>query len=108
MVVDKQAGMTLGAALAGTAAITFLNPHVYIDTVLLNDAVGTSLPSDERTPFITGVASASFAWFASLGFDARFLTPLFVRPVAWRILDLVIGVLMLALATSLLRGVMTS
>ncbi|MBX9908440.1 MAG: hypothetical protein K2Z25_06980 [Beijerinckiaceae bacterium] len=51
-----------------------------------------------------GAASASFARFASWGFGARFLAPLFARPVAWRILDLAIGVLMLALATSLLRG----
>jgi len=108
MVVDNQAGMSLGAALAGTAAFTFLNPHVYIDTVLLMGAVGTSLPSDARTPFIIGAASASFAWFASLGFGARFLAPLFARPVAWRILDLAIGILMLALATSLLRGVLAS
>lgn len=108
MVVDRQAGLTLGAALAGTAAFTFLNPHVYIDTVLLMGAVGTSLPPDERTPFIIGAASASFAWFASLGFGARFLAPLFARPVAWRILDLAIGILMLALATSLLRGVLAS
>ncbi len=51
-----------------------------------------------------GAAGASFARFASWGFGARFLAPLFARPVAWRILDLAIGVLMLALATSLLRG----
>ena len=50
-----------------------------------------------------GAASASFTWFASLGFGARFLAPLFARPAAWRILDLAIGAMMLALATSLLR-----
>ena len=103
LVVDRTAGITLGAALAGTAAFTFLNPHVYIDTVLLMGAVGTSLPADERTPFMIGAASASFIWFASLGFGARFLAPLFARPAAWRILDLAIGVMMLALSTSLLR-----
>ncbi|SEG72663.1 LysE/ArgO family amino acid transporter [Bosea lathyri] len=103
LVVDRTAGITLGAALAGTAAFTFLNPHVYIDTVLLMGAVGTSLPSDERPPFMIGAASASFIWFASLGFGARFLAPLFARPAAWRILDLAIGVMMLALSTSLLR-----
>lgn len=105
LVVDRAAGITLGAALAGTAAFTFLNPHVYIDTVLLMGAVGTSLPADERTPFMIGAASASFIWFASLGFGARFLAPLFARPAAWRLLDLAIGVMMLALSTSLLRDV---
>jgi len=108
MVVDRAAGMTLGAALAGTAAFTFLNPHVYIDTVLLMGAVGTSLPSHERTPFVIGAVSASLAWFASLGFGARVLAPLFAKPVAWRILDLAIGIMMLALATSLLRGSFSS
>jgi L-lysine exporter family protein LysE/ArgO len=103
LVVDRTAGITLGAALAGTAAFTFLNPHVYIDTVLLMGAVGTSLPSDERPPFMIGAASASFIWFASLGFGARFLAPLFAKPAAWRILDLAIGIMMLALSTNLLR-----
>lgn len=108
LVIEGAAGLTLGAALAGTAAFTFLNPHVYIDTVLLMGAVGTSLPSEERIPFIIGAASASFAWFASLGFGARILAPLFARPMAWRILDLAIGIMMLALATSLLRGALVS
>jgi L-lysine exporter family protein LysE/ArgO len=67
-------------------------------------AVGTSLPNDQRLPFVIGAASASFIWFASLGFGARILAPLFAKPIAWRILDFVIGIMMLALATSLLRG----
>jgi len=104
LVVEQQAGISLGAALAGTAAFTFLNPHVYIDTVMLMGAVGTSLPSDDRTPFMIGASSASFTWFASLGFGARFLAPLFAKQAAWRILDTVIGVMMLALAASLLRS----
>jgi L-lysine exporter family protein LysE/ArgO len=108
LVVDQKPGISLGAALAGTAAFTFLNPHVYIDTVVLMGAVGTSLPLDERTPFIVGAASASFAWFASLGFGARFLAPLFAKPAAWRLLDLAIGVMMLALSASLFRGALAS
>ncbi|MGO4665250.1 LysE/ArgO family amino acid transporter [Bosea sp. 2RAB26] len=103
LLVEQQGGMTLGAALAGTAAFTFLNPHVYIDTVMLMGAVGTSLPPIERPPFMAGAAIASFAWFASLGFGARFLAPLLSRPASWRVLDLGIGAMMLALATSLLR-----
>jgi len=108
LIIDQQAGVSLGAALAGTAAFTFLNPHVYIDTVMLMGAVGTSLPPLERTPFMVGAASASFAWFASLGFGARFLAPLFAKPAAWRVLDLAIGIMMLALAASLLRGTLAS
>jgi L-lysine exporter family protein LysE/ArgO len=108
LVLDQQAGLSLGAALAGTAAFTFLNPHVYIDTVMLMGAVGTSLPPLERTPFMVGAASASFAWFASLGFGARFLAPLFCKPTAWRVLDLAIGAMMLALSASLFRGALAN
>jgi len=104
LIVEQAASISLGAALAGTAAFTFLNPHVYIDTVMLMGAVGTSLPAAERTPFIIGAIVASFAWFASLGFGARFLAPLFARPAAWRGLDLAVGALMLALSFSLFRG----
>ena len=107
LIVEQAASISLGAALAGTAAFTFLNPHVYIDTVMLMGAVGTSLPPAERAPFIVGAVAASFAWFASLGFGARFLAPLFARPVAWRGLDLAVGTLMLALSFSLFRSVLT-
>ena len=104
LVIENRAGMTLAGALAGAAAFTFLNPHVYIDTVMLMGAVGASLPSAERPVFMTGAATASLCWFSALGFGARFLAPLFSRPAAWRILDLIIGVMMLALAASLIHG----
>ncbi|HWU15738.1 MAG TPA: LysE/ArgO family amino acid transporter [Caulobacter sp.] len=104
LVVGHEAGMTLGVALAGTAAFTFLNPHVYIDTVMLMGAVGASLPPPERPFFVAGAVLASLVWFSSLGFGARFLAPLFARPMAWRVLDVAIGVLMLALAASLVHG----
>jgi L-lysine exporter family protein LysE/ArgO len=104
LVVERQASLTLGAALAGSAAFTFLNPHVYIDTVMLMGAVGAALPPTERPLFMAGAALASLTWFSSLGLGARFLAPLFSRPAAWRVLDLGIGVMMLALAASLVHG----
>jgi len=104
LALADQPSITLGAALAGTAAFTFLNPHVYIDTVMLMGAVGASLPAMERPLFMTGAALASLSWFSALGFGARFLAPLFARPAAWRALDLVIGGVMLLLAASLLVG----
>lgn len=104
MVVDRQTAIPLATALAGAAAFTFLNPHVYIDTVMLMGAIGASQPADQRIWFVTGAAMASCVWFASLGFGARFLAPLFARPTAWRVLDLVIAVTMAAIAISLLRG----
>ncbi|CAN7266810.1 LysE/ArgO family amino acid transporter [Phenylobacterium sp. LjRoot225] len=106
--VDDQPAITLGAALTGTAAFTFLNPHVYIDTVLLMGAVGTSLPPVERPLFIAGAAMASLTWFSTLGFGARLVAPLFARPAAWRALDLGVGVMMLALAASLMHRTATA
>lgn len=104
LALADQPSITLGAALAGTAAFTFLNPHVYIDTVMLMGAVGASLPAPERPLFMAGAALASLSWFSALGFGARFLAPLFARPAAWRVLDIVIGAVMLLLAASLLFG----
>lgn len=94
-------GISLGRALAATAGFTFLNPHVYLDTVLLMGAAGSAQPMALRPVFVAGAASASFAWFAALGYGARLLIPLFSRPAAWRVLDAVVGATMLALAASL-------
>lgn len=108
LIVDDRPGLTLRAALAGTAAFTLLNPHVYIDTVLLVGAVGASLAPVERPLFIAGAATASLAWFSTLGFGARLVAPLFARPGAWRALDLGVGVMMLALASTLIHGAATT
>jgi L-lysine exporter family protein LysE/ArgO len=95
-------GLTLGRALSATAAFTLLNPHVYLDTVLLMGATGAAQPLAARPFFAAGAMTASFAWFAALGYGARLLVPVFARPAAWRVLDAIIGVTMLALAASLL------
>lgn len=94
--------VSLRGALAATAGFTFLNPHVYLDTVLLMGAAGSAQPAALRPIFVAGAASASFAWFAALGYVARLLVPLFARPAAWRVLDAIVGVTMLSLAASLL------
>lgn len=103
MAVDLQPSMSLGRVLAGAAAFTLLNPHVYLDTLLLMGAVGSSFPEPSRPLFVAGAACASFSWFASLGYGARLLIPVFAKPVAWKLLDLAIGVIMLSLAAALLR-----
>lgn len=94
--------VTLGRALAATAGFTFLNPHVYIDTVLLMGAAGATQPLALRPVFVAGAASASVLWFSALGYGARLLIPLFARPAAWRVLDAVVGATMLTLAASLI------
>lgn len=98
---------TLTRALAATAAFTFLNPHVYLDTVLLMGAAGSTHPPALRPVFAAGAATASFTWFATLGYGARILTPIFARPDAWRVLDAIIGTTMFTLAASLLIGVLS-
>ena len=104
--LDTSAGgarVSLGA-VAGTAlALTWLNPHVYLDTVLLLGSVaGTH--GDQRWWFAAGACAASVLWFTGLGVGARALRPVFARPAAWRVLDGVIAVVMAALAVSLLAG----
>lgn len=101
MAVTAQGGVSLGRALATTAAFTFLNPHVYLDTVLLMGAAGSAQAPALRPVFVAGAASASILWFVGLGYGARVLTPLFARPAAWRVLDGIVGVTMLTLAVTL-------
>lgn len=102
LVAQDAGAMTLGRALGVTAGFTFLNPHVYLDTVLLMGAAGSAQPHGLRSLFVLGAAAASFAWFAALGFGARLLRPLFAKPTAWRVLDAGVGAVMMALAASLL------
>lgn len=97
------AGLRRGAALAQAAAFTLLNPHVYLDTVLLVGSIGAQQPAALRGWFIAGAGSASLGWFALLGFGARWLAPWFGRPRAWQVLDALIGVTMWVLAALLLR-----
>ncbi|MFN3494939.1 MAG: LysE/ArgO family amino acid transporter [Hydrogenophaga sp.] len=91
------------AALAQVAAFTLLNPHVYLDTVLLVGTLGAQQPAGLRGWFIAGASTASLAWFTALGFGARWLAPLFARPRAWQLLDVLIGLTMGVLAVLLLR-----
>lgn len=96
---------SLKLVMLSIAAITWLNPHVYLDTVMLMGSVATTY-AENRWWFGAGAASASFAWFFTLGFGARFLRPLFAKPLSWRILDVVIALIMFALAASLAFGAM--
>jgi len=96
-------GLRRGAALAQAAAFTLLNPHVYLDTVLLVGSIGAQQPAALRGWFIAGAGSASVLWFALLGFGARWLAPWFARPRAWQVLDGLIGMTMFVLAALLVR-----
>lgn len=93
---------TLAAAVATALAFTFLNPHVYLDTVLLLGSFSAKYLGQERIAFGIGAVTASFAWFFGLGYGARLLAPVFARPLAWQVLDVLIGSVMWLLAASLL------
>jgi L-lysine exporter family protein LysE/ArgO len=81
---------------------TYLNPHVYLDTVVLLGSLANQRGTDGRWLYGIGAVTASFAWFFSLGFFSRKLSPIFARPRAWQVLDSAIAVLMAALATWML------
>lgn len=91
-------GLSLSGALAQAAAFTLLNPHVYLDTVLLVGSVGAQQPVGLQAWFVAGASSASLLWFSLLGFGARWMAPWFARPRAWQVLDGLIGVTMWVLA----------
>lgn len=90
------------AVVASVVALTWLNPHVYLDTVVLLGSI--SAQYDSRVGFALGAMLASVTFFFSLGYGARLLAPFFARSVAWRVLDLVVGITMWAIAASLLSG----
>ncbi|WP_298080739.1 LysE/ArgO family amino acid transporter [uncultured Cardiobacterium sp.] len=98
----EAAGSTQQAVLL-TLAITLLNPHVYLDTVVIVGGIAGTLSPAAKALFLCGAVAASALWFFALGFGARLLLPLFRRPLTWRLLDAVIGVVMWAIAFSLLR-----
>lgn len=84
--------------MAACLAFTLLNPHVYLDTVMLLGALSTRYDDGAQYAFASGASTASIAWFISLGYGARLLQPVFRNPHAWRILDGLVAVLMLTLA----------
>jgi len=88
---------TKKAVILAALGFTFLNPHVYLDTVLLLGSIGNQYGS-HRWFFALGAALASITWFVSLGFGARLLSKVMAKPATWRFLDLAIGLIMLVVA----------
>lgn len=99
---DEEARGAAKTALL-TLAFTWLNPHVYLDTALLLGSVSTKF-GERAGLFGVGAMCASFAFFFSLGYGARFLAPLFQKPAAWKILEFFVGVTMITLGTMLVIG----
>ncbi|WP_104107653.1 LysE/ArgO family amino acid transporter [Nocardioides sp. 616] len=93
--------MGVGRAVLTTLALTWLNPHFYLDTILMLGTVANSFGED-RWWFLAGALIASTSWFFGLGYGARLLRGFFARPSAWRVLDSAIAVVMGALGVGLL------
>ena len=101
MAVEGVGGGSLRAAIGTVLALTFLNPHVYLDTVLLLGGLSARYEGADRLAYGLGAMTASFAWFFALGYGARLLVPVFAKPAAWRVLDIGIGIVMWLIALKL-------
>lgn len=89
------------AVIVAMLAFSLLNPHVYLDTVILLGSIGGQQAGLGRWYFAMGAMLASAIWFSSLGLGARYLAPVFSRPLAWQLLDGIIAIVMWAIAVSL-------
>jgi L-lysine exporter family protein LysE/ArgO len=96
--------VSLKTVVVTVVALTWLNPHVYLDTVILLGSVANQQRGSERWWFAGGAMLGSLLWFSALGFGARLLRPLFARPVSWRVLDGLIAVVMLSLGIRMAFG----
>ncbi|WP_433663089.1 LysE/ArgO family amino acid transporter [Nocardia sp. CA-128927] len=94
--------VALGATVATSLALTWLNPHVYLDTLVLLGSLASTYATPDRWFLGAGAMLGSVVWFTALGYGARRLGPLFARPVAWRVLDSAIAVVMTLLGLGLL------
>lgn len=109
---EAEAGEAVGqgrsrrAAVLATLAFSLLNPHVYLDTVVLLGGIGAQYPADQRVAFAGGGVVASGFWFYAIGFGAMLLTPVFRKPIATRLLDGFVALVMFAIAALLLGGVL--
>ena len=99
---EAQAVESLKTALLRCAGFTLLNPHVYLDTVVLVGSLANARPADDRFFFSLGAVSASFLWFFTIGYGALLLKPYFDRPRVWQVIDAVIAAIMLSLCLQLL------
>lgn len=97
---SQEAPKTAIAVAGAVLGFTFLNPHVYLDTVLFLGTIGAQF-GDQRWLFGAGAATASVVWFATIGFGARAASKVMSKPIFWRILDVFIGIVMTVIAISL-------
>ena len=94
----------LASTLSFLSVLTFANPHVYLDTVILIGTVSQQFPGNAKLAYVLGASLASFVFFFSLAYGAKFLSPIMQRPVAWRLLDSFIAFVMFTLAIKMAQA----
>ena len=104
LVAASTGGITMKAAVLTIVALTWLNPHVYLDTLIFLGSVANQQGEAARWWWGGGAIAASFLWFTGLGFGARLLRPFFARPSSWRVLDGLIAAVMLSLGVRMAIG----
>lgn len=93
---------SLVKVVLATLAVTLLNPHVYLDTIVIVGGIAGTLTVEQKYAFLIGAVCASFTWFFGIGYGARLLTPLFKQKKMWVILDCLVGVIMFYIAYRLI------
>jgi len=101
LIAGEGSQTSLAKTIAACLAITYLNPHVYLDTMVLMGSIGNAQGHPERWWFVLGGAIASLVWFFALGYGARALARFFAKPMAWRILDWCVATVMVVIAIRL-------
>lgn len=103
--VTADSKLSRRSAVLGAIAVSVLNPHAFLDTVVLLGSISTTFAEEKRLVFALGAMTASILWFSLLGLGGRVLAPLFSRPLTWRLLDIGVCLIVWAIALSLLNEV---
>jgi len=98
LIAENSSVNGLVSTLSFLSVLTFANPHVYLDTVVLIGSVSQQFPGNTKLAYVLGASIASFVFFFSLAYGAKFLSPIMQRPIAWRLLDSFIAFVMFTLA----------
>jgi len=104
LVIENASSNGLTSTLSFLAILTFANPHVYLDTVVLIGSISQQFPDNTKITYIIGASLASFVFFFSLAYGAKFLSPIMQRPIAWRVLDSFIAFVMFSLAIKMVHS----
>ena len=104
LVIENASSNGLTSTLSFLAILTFANPHVYLDTVVLIGSVSQQFPDNTKITYVIGASLASFVFFFSLAYGAKFLSPVMQRPMAWRVLDSLIAFVMFSLAIKMVHS----